>query len=66
MYTWNDLLTRLQEMSAAELEQTATVYDSCWDEFFPLIEGLGMSQDGDVADGVLDHGHFYLRIGDNK
>jgi hypothetical protein len=52
-------------MNAEELAQNATVYDDCWDEFFPLKK-FGESEDGDAADGVLDHGHLYLVIGDNE
>ncbi len=58
--TWNELLTRLQGMSAAELCQNATVCID--DEFYPLKPELGKSKDGDPADGVLDHGHWYLEV----
>lgn len=58
--TWNDLLTRLQRMNAEELDQNATIYLCELDEFYPLKPELGISKDGDAADGILDHGHLYL------
>jgi len=60
MLTWKDLQTRLQKLSADELEQTATVKDG-FNEFYG-VTGIGVSKDGDEADGVLDHGHLYLEI----
>jgi len=59
--TWNDLLIQLQEMSAEELSQNATIYMQGLDEFYPVIE-MGRSKDGDAADGILDHGHVYLEV----
>ena len=58
---WNELLTRLQEMSAKELMDTATVRVCGFDEFYP-VSGFEVSKAGDAADGILDHGHLYLEI----
>lgn len=59
--TWNDLLIRLQEMSAERLRDNISVYTEVLDEFYP-VAGFGISKEGDVADGVLDHGHLYLEV----
>lgn len=59
-YTYNDLLNQLQEMNAEQLESDVTVGDAAIDEFFP-VQSLEFSKDGDAADGVLDHGHPYLK-----
>ena len=59
--TWNDLLKRLNEMSADELENTATVHAMVLDEFSG-VTGFGVSRDGDAADGVLDYGQLYLKV----
>lgn len=56
--TWGDLLTRLQELSAKELEDTATVQLG-GDEFMGLTE-FCRSEPGNAADGILDHGHLFL------
>ena len=61
MLQWKDLLLRLQKMSADELEDTATIYTQELDEFYG-ITGIGVSKDGDAADGVLDHGHLYFQV----
>ncbi|KKL97547.1 hypothetical protein LCGC14_1833350 [marine sediment metagenome] len=57
--TWKVLLNRLQQLSPTELKQTATVHTQVLDEFYPVTE-MRASTIGDVADGVLDYGHFYL------
>ena len=58
--TWCDLLIELQGMSEEKLYQNVTVYASGLDEFFPVKSKLGISKEKDAADGILDHGHFYL------
>ena len=59
--TWKDLLVRLQEMDADELEQTATVRTVVLDEFYGVV-GFGVCSDGDAADGILDEGHLYMEV----
>ena len=58
--TWRDLLIELQAMQVDELAQNVTVYASELDEFFPVKSKLGISKEASFADGILDHGHFYL------
>lgn len=58
--TWNDLLNHIQEMSAEDRDQNATIQLS-FDEFI-MVQGWGISKDGDGADGILDHGHHYLVV----
>lgn len=41
-----------------ELDQDMTIQIGS-DEFI-AISGIGMSKEGDAADGVLDHGHLYF------
>lgn len=61
MLTWKDLLARLQEMNAEELEQTATVQTTVLEEFYG-VTGFGVCKDGDAADGILDEGHLYMEV----
>jgi hypothetical protein len=42
------------------LDSDVTVRDS-EGEFFQVI-GIGISKEGDAADGILDRGHLYLEI----
>lgn len=56
--TWNDIQTRILEMSYEELSQDATIQIAS--EEFIAVQGWGKSKDGDSADGILDSGHLYL------
>jgi len=60
MLTWNDVLTHIQKFSSDELNQIATIQIG-GDEFFGL-RSIGVSKNGDRADGILDHGHFYFGV----
>lgn len=64
MWTWQDVLNWLQtELTANQLQDTATVHTPVLDEFYG-ITGIGISKDGDPADGILDAGHSYFEIGE--
>jgi hypothetical protein len=55
--TYKDLLLRLSAMSNEELEMTATVWVSDFDEFWPVRYVL----ENPEAD-VLDKGHPYMGV----
>ena len=61
MLTWKNVLDQLLTMTNCELADHATVHVEGLDEFYP-VHGIGVSKDGDAADGTLDHGHIYLEI----
>ena len=56
--TYAEILTRLQAMTIAELEQTATVYDGPIDEYFPITDILSAG----IGNDVFDEGQFYFRF----
>jgi hypothetical protein len=57
--TYSELLALLSEMPPDALTQTATVYDSGNDEYYPInsVEIAVESQQN-----VLDDGHYYLEF----
>ena len=60
--TWQDILIRLLKMTNDDLAQPATinVIGVCATDQFYGVFVFGTSKDGDVADGILDHGQHYL------
>jgi hypothetical protein len=58
MVTYRNLLRILNDMSAEELDQTATVYLTAEDEYVPVSSVL--VEDG--SDDVLDVGHVYFSV----
>lgn len=63
MLTWGDVLVHLQQLSAEDLEDTATVLSDS-DEFLG-VRRFGTSKEGDAADGILDEGHIYMDINES-
>jgi hypothetical protein len=61
--TWRNLKERLRLLTEDQLDDNATILLMGMDEFFPVLD-FGCSKGGDAADGILDHGHLYLRIDD--
>ncbi len=52
------ILKMMAEHRDLELDQDMTV--QIGPNEFIAISGIGMSKEGDAADGVLDHGHLYF------
>lgn len=57
--TYKQLISKLMELPAERLNDDVTVYRIEADEFHEA-HGSGVGDEQDVADGVLDNGHFYL------
>ncbi len=58
--TYRELWQRLNRCTVEQLDQDVTLQYGA-DDFTPST-GVGISKDGDAADGILDHGHLYLEI----
>ena len=57
--TYRELLQQLQTLPPERLDDTATVYVTGVDEFYPVMKTeVATSSDNDV----LDEGHFFLVI----
>ncbi len=61
--TYRELLKALGTVMDEQLDADVTVHVLQGDQFIPLrSDDLGVSCDGDAADGILDHGHLYLKV----
>jgi len=63
--TWKELREMIDEMPEERRQDSATVHDAIAGEIhmvndFGVIED--MDQQGDIADSVLDKGHFVLKF----
>ena len=49
--TYQQLLDRLKELNAEQLEQTVTTFDSYTDEYTPCVE-LRITEESDILDAM--------------
>lgn len=56
--TYRDLVNQLLQLPQARLDDTVTVFDPYTDEYTAVVDGCVAM--GQLDDGVLDLGHFYL------